>query len=177
MMQDATSEPTSSSDHTRLPRLVFGSAAVYLGALILIIAGCDEFGGGLNWLPRFWYVNRPVLIGLGMLMVPVGIAVQAGRAPLEKRWKPALAGRRFREIRIYSRNGCHLCDDAVELLWSPLYRPYLPVPDVIDIDEDPELKAQFDTSVPVLEFDGTIRFTGRVDEVLLRRLIEGTSPL
>ena len=177
MMNDAIAEHSPQSDHTRLPRLVFGSAAVYLGALILIVAGCDEFGGGLDWLPRFWYVNRPVLIGLGMLLIPVGIAVQAGRTAVEKRWKPSLGGRRFHEIRVYSRAGCHLCDDAVELLWKPIYRPYLPVPDVIDIDEDPELRARFDTTVPVLEFDGQIRFTGRVDEVLLRRLIEGTSPL
>ena len=48
---------------------------------------------------------------------------------------------------------------------------------VIDIDDDPELRARFDLLVPVVECDGEIRFKGRIDETLLRRLIEGTSPI
>ncbi len=177
MMSDITPDKNPSHDRSRLPRIVFGSAAVYLGALILLVAICEEAGAGLPALPRFWYVHRPVLIGLGILMIPVGIAVQAGRPVAEKRWKPAVAGRRFREVRVYSREGCHLCDDAVEILWSAMYQPYLPVPEIIDIDEDPELQAKFDVLIPVIEFDGEIRFKGRIDENLLRRLIEGTSPL
>lgn len=177
MMSDVPPDKSAPADRSWLPRTVFGSAAVYLGALILLIAICEEASSSLPALPRFWYVHRPVLIGLGILMIPVGVAVQAGRPSVEKRWKPALAGRRFREVRVYSREGCHLCDEAVEILWSSLYRPYLPVPEVIDIDEDPELRARFDVLVPVVEFDGEIRFKGRVDENLLRRLIEGTSPL
>jgi len=46
----------------------------------------------------------------------------------------------------------------------------------VDIDADPELRSQFDTCVPVISTDGRIRFRGRVNEVLLRRLIEGTPP-
>ena len=176
MMSDVTPDKSASQDRTRLPRTVFGSAAVYLGALILLVAICEETGN-LPALPRFWYVHRPVLIGLGILMIPIGIAVQAGRSVADQRWKPAIAGRRFRDVRVYSREGCHLCDDAVEILWNPVYRPYLPVPEVIDIDEDPELRARFDLLVPVVECDGEIRFKGRIDENLLRRLIEGTSPL
>ncbi len=177
MMTDVTSDKSVSQDRSWLPRAVFGSAAVYLGGLILLLAICDEMGAGLPALPRFWYVHRPVLIGLGILMIPVGIAVQAGRSAVEKRWKPTLAGQRFREVRVYSREGCHLCDEAVEILWSSLYRPYLPVPEVIDIDDNPELQTKFDLLVPVVEFDGEIRFKGRIDENLLRRLIEGTAPL
>jgi hypothetical protein len=43
----------------------------------------------------------------------------------------------------------------------------------IDIDTDPALRAEFDTCVPVVEIDGRVRFRGRVDEVLLRRLLRG----
>ena len=176
-MSDVTSDKNAAYDRTWLPRTVFGSAAVYLGAFTLLVAICEEVSSGLPGLPRFWYANRPVLIGLGMLMIPVGVAVQAGRPAVEKRWTATIAGRRFREVRVYSREGCHLCDEAVETLWSSIYRPYMPVPEVIDIDDVPELRAQFDLLVPVVEFDGEIRFKGRIDENLLRRLIEGTAPL
>ena len=178
MMSDAPSDKPAPQDRSRLHRTFFGSLSVYLGALILLVAISEDAVSTFVTLPRFWYVNRPVLIGLGMLMIPVGAALQASRTVIaDKRWKPAVAGRRFRDVRVYSREGCHLCDEAVEILWNSLYRPYLPVPEVIDIDDDPELQAKFDLLVPVVEFDGEIRFKGRVDENLLRRLIEGTTPL
>ena len=44
----------------------------------------------------------------------------------------------------------------------------------IDIAGAPELEEQFGTSIPVVEIDGIVRFRGRVSELLLRRLIEGT---
>jgi len=44
-------------------------------------------------------------------------------------------------------------------------------PTVIDIDQDSALRERFDTCVPVVEIDGTIRFRGRVDAVLLRRIV------
>jgi hypothetical protein len=46
----------------------------------------------------------------------------------------------------------------------------------VDIDRDPELVARFSTCVPVVELDGKVRFRGRVNEVLLRRLIAATPP-
>jgi hypothetical protein len=42
---------------------------------------------------------------------------------------------------------------------------------MIDIDRDPELAAQYDQCVPVIVIDGRERFRGRVDEMLLRRLL------
>jgi hypothetical protein len=176
-MSDVSPDQSAPQDRSRLHRTFFGSLAVYLGALILLVAISEDAISEFVSLPRFWYVHRPVLIGLGILMIPVGVAVQASRTGADKRWKPAVAGRRFREVRVYSREGCHLCDEAVEVLWNSLYRPYLPVPEVIDIDEDPELRAKFDLLVPVVELDGEVRFKGRIDENLLRRLIEGTPPL
>ena len=67
---------------------------------------------------------------------------------------------------LYTRRGCHLCKEAAELLLKHGLRPRQ-----VDIDERPELREQFDTCVPVVEIDGRIRFRGRVDEVLLRRLL------
>ena len=70
---------------------------------------------------------------------------------------------------VYSRRGCHLCDEARELL-----RRHEIVPTVVDIDSDPDLRQQFDASVPVVEINGRIRFRGSVDPVLLRRILDSS---
>ncbi len=67
---------------------------------------------------------------------------------------------------LYTRDGCHLCDEAKAVL----YAYGLSVTEV-NIDEDKTAFDQFDHCVPVVEIDGRIRFRGRVNEVLLRRLI------
>ncbi len=67
---------------------------------------------------------------------------------------------------LYTRVGCHLCDEAKEVL----IRHGLTVGEV-DIDKDPQLVEQFGLCVPVVEIDGQIRFRGRVEERLLKRLI------
>ena len=37
-----------------------------------------------------------------------------------------------------------------------------------------KVNEKYGTTIPVVEFDGEVRFQGKVDERLLRRLIEGT---
>ncbi len=177
MMSDTSRETSSQRDRERSQRLVLGTAAVYFGAGILVIAACETFGGGGLGLPRFWYVNRTLWIGLGFLLIPAGIALQSWRPPQLRHWRPSRPGRRFQQIRVYSREGCHLCDEAVELLWDARYCDYLPLAEVVDISTDSELETRFGTQIPVVEFDGRIRFRGQVNEVLLRRLIEGTAPV
>ena len=73
-------------------------------------------------------------------------------------------------IVVYTRDGCHLCDEAVALVSR-----YAQVSRLIDIDQDPDLQARFTTCVPVVEIDGRIRFRGRVNELLLRRILEAES--
>ena len=70
------------------------------------------------------------------------------------------------EVVLFSRTGCHLCDEAELVLIQHGLRP-----SVVNIDDDPALRERFDTCVPVVEIDGKIRFRGRVDPVLLRRLL------
>jgi glutaredoxin len=67
---------------------------------------------------------------------------------------------------LYTRAGCHLCDDARALLEAHGLSPQL-----VDVDEDEVLRQRFNECVPVVEIDGKIRFRGRVDPVLLRRLL------
>lgn len=68
---------------------------------------------------------------------------------------------------VYSRPGCHLCDDACALL-----ERYGLSPEKVNIDTNPELIARYGLTIPVVTFDGQERFRGHVDEVLLRRLLK-----
>jgi glutaredoxin len=72
---------------------------------------------------------------------------------------------------LYTRVGCHICDDAMRLLGKYRDRYELTIRE-IDIDLDPTLKAEFDLCVPVVEINGKVRFRGSVNEVLLRRQFE-----
>jgi len=44
----------------------------------------------------------------------------------------------------------------------------------VDVDQDAELRARYDQCVPVVEIDGRERFRGRIDELLLRRLLSAS---
>jgi glutaredoxin len=67
---------------------------------------------------------------------------------------------------LYTREGCHLCEEAQDVL-----RDFGISPTIVDIDDDSKLRERFDTCVPVVEIDGQVRFRGRVEPRLLRRII------
>lgn len=71
------------------------------------------------------------------------------------------------EVIVYTRKGCHLCDDARELLIRHGVDPTM-----VDIDENPQLREKYDTCVPVVSIGGRVRFRGRVNETLLRRILK-----
>lgn len=70
------------------------------------------------------------------------------------------------DVRLYTRAGCHLCDEAAQVLRQHglQFEPF-------DIDADPQLQARYTACVPVVVIDGKERFRGRVDPLLLRRLL------
>lgn len=74
------------------------------------------------------------------------------------------------DFELYTRAGCHLCDDAHQLLQSRGIEPKL-----TDIDARPDLLTKYNTCVPVIVVDGKVRFRGRIDPVLLDRLLEQTN--
>jgi glutaredoxin len=78
------------------------------------------------------------------------------------------------DVTLYTRTGCHLCDVARDTLLEHGLEP-LVVDIDIDIDAGDSLRAKFDTCVPVVEIDGKIRFRGRVEPLLLKRLLAGNS--
>jgi glutaredoxin len=70
------------------------------------------------------------------------------------------------QVILYTRAGCCLCDDALATLQAAGVKPQ-----ILDIDADPALREKFTTCVPVIEIDGKVRFRGRVNPVLLRRVL------
>lgn len=70
------------------------------------------------------------------------------------------------KIEIYTRQGCHLCEAAEELLKSFELQPVL-----VDIDTRPDLLSKYTNCVPVVVMDGKVRFRGRIDTRLLKRIL------
>ena len=71
---------------------------------------------------------------------------------------------------VYTREGCGCCDKALGLL-KDYQRQHGFTIDMVDIDADPDLRALYDTTVPVVAIDGKVRFKGVVNRVLLERLL------
>ena len=75
-------------------------------------------------------------------------------------------------ITLYSRPGCHLCDDAravIALVCADLGEEY----DEVSIDGDPELSERFGEEIPVTFVDGRKHDFWRVDEARLRAALAG----
>ena len=69
-------------------------------------------------------------------------------------------------VELVTRQGCHLCADAWNLL-----RRLCAEAQVRDVDADPELFRLYDFRVPVLLVDGRVVGEGRLDEQTLKRAL------
>ncbi len=70
------------------------------------------------------------------------------------------------ETIVYTRNGCCLCKDAFRILAKHGFQPKF-----VDIDGDSRLVELYGDQIPVVVMNGKVRFRGRVNESLLRRLL------
>ncbi len=115
--------------------------------------------------------------GLLAALILAVFAVLLLRQPGEARdlaWRAQIPGLRFDSVVLYTRSSCHLCHQARETLL--MHVEYLSDISEVDIDGDPQLVQRYGESVPVVVIDGRERFRGQVDVLLLRRLIDATSP-
>lgn len=74
------------------------------------------------------------------------------------------------QVVLYTRAGCHLCETAHGVLDRARARFDFALREV-DIAGDAELEAAHGEQIPVVTVDGTVRFRGCVNEVLLTRLL------
>jgi glutaredoxin len=165
-------EPAISSRDRARSRL--GSIFLPLGALILGLLAADDAIGLPIRMPRSWYSDRALWVAAGLLGVGGGWLLMRSPDALDPEPEVPADPRRPRELRfsqivLYTRPGCHLCEGARQTLEK--YADSLPAPREVNIDADPRLRERFSTCIPVVEIDGKIRFRGRINEILLRRLI------
>lgn len=149
---------------------LLGSLLLAAGTLLLVLRGFESMHT-LSSFPRFWHNNEVLWWGLGCGLFAFG-AWLLGRSHRDaaRGWRPVRMGRRFDKLVLYTRTGCHLCEDARKILDE--HARWLPPVLEIDIDHDPRLIERYGTCVPVVLIDGKVRFRGRVVPALLRRLIE-----
>jgi predicted thioredoxin/glutaredoxin len=67
---------------------------------------------------------------------------------------------------LITRQGCHLCDQALGILEELSLHP-----EVLDVDADDELYRLYDFRVPVVLVDGVIVAEGKVDRERLRKAL------
>jgi Glutaredoxin-like domain (DUF836) len=88
---------------------------------------------------------------------PVSTAQRPGRADESNAREPRLV--------LYSRSGCHLCDEMILALRAQLGANFPVV--IVDVDSAPELEARYGKRVPLL-MDGETELCGyRYDSVKL----------
>ena len=75
------------------------------------------------------------------------------------------------QIDIYSRPGCHLCDDAKEVVERVRLRFPFSVR-VVDVETDPELEKAYGEQIPVVFINGNKAFKYHVDEHELERKVK-----
>jgi predicted thioredoxin/glutaredoxin len=71
------------------------------------------------------------------------------------------------EIVLVTRQGCHLCDQALALLRDLGIDPKL-----ADVDADDELFRLYDWRVPVVLADGVVIFEGRITQGQLEKALK-----
>ncbi len=74
-------------------------------------------------------------------------------------------------VTVYSKPGCHLCEDAVFLLTRMQARTPFTLEE-ISIEDDPNLLIQYGEQIPVVLLDGKFLFEYAVDENILREKLQ-----
>ncbi len=74
------------------------------------------------------------------------------------------------KVTLYTRRGCHLCDEAKQVIESVRQRHAFDYEEC-DIDSDPQMQRLYNEDVPVISIDGRKAFKYRVTAAeLLKKL-------
>ena len=74
-------------------------------------------------------------------------------------------------VTLYSKPGCHLCEDALRVLQRvQKLQPF--ALEEVNIQDDPALLAEYGEQIPVVTLNGTFLFEYEVDESRLRQLLK-----
>jgi len=79
-----------------------------------------------------------------------------------------------RDVTLYSRPGCHLCEEAKAAI-APLLREFGAALREVNIEEDATLKERYDWDIPVIFIGAHKAAKHRVDVAEFRRQLEEAS--
>ena len=75
-------------------------------------------------------------------------------------------------VTVYTRENCHLCEEALSTIRDVNDDVDRSVEiELVDVDEDPELRDAYGERVPYVLVDGTPKFKYRVDREALREAV------
>jgi glutaredoxin len=74
-------------------------------------------------------------------------------------------------VDIYSRPGCHLCDEAKEIIERVRRRVAFDLR-IIDVESDPALEKAYGEQIPVVMINGQKAFKYHVDEVQFEQRVK-----
>jgi glutaredoxin len=80
-----------------------------------------------------------------------------------------------REITLYTREGCHLCEEAKSRI-LPLATEFRATLREVDIDDDPVLHDRYTNDVPVIFLGSQFVAQHRLDAAELRRRLQESNP-
>ena len=73
-------------------------------------------------------------------------------------------------VTVYTRENCHLCAEAIDTIERVADAEGVALDmDLVDVDTDEELRAEYGERVPYVLLEGSPAFKYRVDEGQLRR--------
>jgi glutaredoxin len=78
--------------------------------------------------------------------------------------------RRRRRITLYGKPGCHLCEEAAQLLMRLSRRYPLEITEV-DITSNPDLYRRYDIVIPVIVVDGVVELQAPIEEGALKEAL------
>ena len=81
----------------------------------------------------------------------------------------------MRRVTLYTRAGCHLCDEAKKVLERARAREPFDL-EILDIDGNAELRRLYDYEVPVIAIDGVKAFKYRLTEAELLKKLRARRP-
>lgn len=118
-----------------------------------------------------WGSDRLVLVGRDP---NTGMDRESARANVNGESDPSGDSPDPVSVTVYSREHCHLCEEAVEVLEAAAAAVDVPVAIAeVDVDDDPDLREQYGDRVPYVLVEDRPAFKFRVDpEEARRRLRE-----
>ena len=80
----------------------------------------------------------------------------------------------MRKVTLYTRRGCHLCDEAKRAIDTARRRNFFDY-EAFDIDSDSQLRQLYNEEVPVIAIDGRKAFKYRLTAGELLKKLEARS--